>query len=159
MLFRDLRIAVVLVSLFVWGFYSSILKQQRATLSFERATRLRPLISDPSQEACRYQEWESEVMGQSSHTLAVNTERAVNPLNPASTWPLHIWATPFGCWHNKVTGGQILLSSSPTLQVCNPHSACCHIQLAASTQRMLISKNSSNLPTPLSCSHIPHRSR
>lgn len=88
------------MGLLVWGFYSSTLKQQRA-----------------------------EVTGQSSHALAVNTQRAVNPLNAASTWSLHIWATPFGCWHNKVTRGWILLSSSPTLQVCSPHSACCHIQL------------------------------
>lgn len=39
--------------------FSSILKQLRAVLSFERATKLRSLILDLSQEACRYQEYDS----------------------------------------------------------------------------------------------------
>lgn len=39
--------------------FSSILKQLRAVLSFERATKLRSLIWDLSQEACRRQEHDS----------------------------------------------------------------------------------------------------
>lgn len=49
------------------------------------------------------------------------------PLNVSSSKLLHTWAIHLGCWHSKGTRRWILVSSSPSLQGCDPRSACCHI--------------------------------
>lgn len=55
------------------------------------------------------------------------------PLNVSSSKLLHTWAIHLGCWHSKGTRRWILVSSSPSLQGCDPRSACCHIQISSWT--------------------------